>query len=128
EAIDSLCTSVFVVNNGRISERLPTEEGIKQYLGLVGDVVDVPLAQKPRTQFRPRPPVFTGLRMYNESGPTNIITCGQGITFEVEMENLDDAGELTCAVALFNTKNQRVAVFHSQYNCGITFRAPADGK
>src|SRR5205085_3913126 len=33
DAIASLCSSVFVVNNGRISERLSTDEGIKQYLG-----------------------------------------------------------------------------------------------
>jgi len=128
DAVASLCTSCFVVNGGQISDRLSTEDGIKQYLGLVGDVVDVPLAQKPRTQHKPRDPIFTGLKMYNDDGPTNIISCGEGITFEVEIENLDDPGELTCAVALFNTKNQRVAVFHSQYNSGMTFRATPDGK
>jgi hypothetical protein len=117
-----------VVNAGRISQRMSTEDGIKQYLGLVGDVVDVPLSQKPRTQHKPRAPIFTGLKMYGQSGQTNIVACGEGIRFEIEMENLTDPGELTCAVALFNTKNQRVAVFHSQYNSGMTFRATGDGR
>ena len=45
------------------------------------------------------------------------------------MENLDQtSGDLTCGVALFNDKNTRVALFHTLYHSGMTFRSPNDGK
>src|SRR5205823_6444217 len=42
--------------------------------------------------------------------------------------NLNDPGDLTCGLALFNEKNQRVALLHTLYQSNLTFRATADGK
>jgi lipopolysaccharide transport system ATP-binding protein len=130
DAIAALCSSVHLVQAGRISEKMNTEDGVKQYLGLVGDAANLPIAEKPRSRARPGPPYFTGLNIFDKSGPTSVVPCGQSISFEVQIENLDQAGdgELTCGVALYNQKNTRVALFHTMYHSGITFRAPADGK
>src|SRR5688572_5325788 len=68
DAVTNLCTHVVLVNKGQVSERLPPEEGVQQYLSLTSEGMDLPLAQKPRTQLKPRPPVFTGLEIRTESG------------------------------------------------------------
>src|SRR5205823_3009634 len=120
-----------LIQAGRASERMSTEDGVKQYLGMVTDLQDdVPLSQRPRTHHKPpRDNVFVGLKMFGQGGEaTNIIPCNSPLTFEVDLENVNDPGDLTCAIALFNEKNQRVAVFHTLYNSGVTFRAPAGGK
>jgi lipopolysaccharide transport system ATP-binding protein len=129
DAIASLCTSVIVMKAGRASERMSTEDGIKQYLGMVLGNEQVPLAEKPRTQNRPRPPIFTGLRICDASGtPASVVACGSAVTFELSLENLSDPGDLTCGLALYNEKNQRVVLFHTLYQSNFTFRAGADGK
>src|SRR5947207_14910909 len=61
DAIASLCSSVILMNKGRAGEKTTVEEGIKQYLGMVNENGNLPLAERPRTQNKPRPPVFTGL-------------------------------------------------------------------
>jgi lipopolysaccharide transport system ATP-binding protein len=128
DAIASLCTSVILMTKGIASEKLATEEGIKQYLGMVNDAGNLPLADRPRTQNKPRPPVFTALNISNDKGDTNVVACGDRVNFEIQMENLKDPGELQCAIALYNEKNQRVVLFHSLYQSNMTFRATADGK
>ncbi|HEX3357377.1 MAG TPA: ABC transporter ATP-binding protein [Tepidisphaeraceae bacterium] len=128
DAIAGLCTSVMLMKKGMAGERLTVEEGIKQYLGMVDENGNLPLVERARTQNKPRPPIFTGLTVSNGKQETNVISCGQPVTFEVEMENLKDPGDLQCAVALYNEKNQRVVLFHSLYQNNMTFRATADGK
>ena len=54
--------------------------------------------------------------------------CGSEVTFEIQMENLKDPGDLQCALALYNEKNQRVVLFHTLYQSNMTFRSTADGK
>jgi lipopolysaccharide transport system ATP-binding protein len=122
DAVASLCGTVMLVNGGRCGPRLPTDEGIKQYLGLVGDTSALPLAEKPRTQHKKRPPIFTGLKLSN-----NVIPAGESITFEIEMSGLNDPGDMTCGLALYNERNQRVCLFHTLYNNNMTFRG-ADKK
>jgi lipopolysaccharide transport system ATP-binding protein len=128
DAIASLCTSVILMNKGRAGEKTTVEEGIKQYLGMVHDAGNVPLAERPRTQNKPRAPIFTGLQVINETGPTNVVACGSEVTFEIQMENLKDPGDLQCALALYNEKNQRVVLFHTLYQSNMTFRSTDDGK
>jgi lipopolysaccharide transport system ATP-binding protein len=128
DAIASLCTNVIMLTKGIASEKMSVDEGIKQYLGMVNDVHNVPLAERPRTQNKPRPPVFTGLSISNQNGPTNVISCGDRVSFEIQLENLKDPGELQCAIALYNEKNQRVVLFHTMYHSNMAFRATADGK
>jgi len=122
DSVAALCSSVMVVHGGRVSEQLPTDEGIGRYLGLVGDNGDAPLAERARTQHSSRPPVFTGLRVLSGGEETRVIPCGDEITFDVEMRDFNDPGDLTCAIAIFNEKNHRVAMFHSEYHSGLTFR------
>lgn len=128
DAIASLCTSVIMLTKGQASEKMSVDEGIKQYLGMVNDMQNMPLAERPRTQNKPRPPIFTGLTVSNEQGPTNVVACGDRVSFEIQMENLKDPGDLQAALALYNQKNQRVVLFHSLYHSNMTFRATADGK
>ena len=128
EAISALCTSVLVMKHGRAEEKVSVEEGVKQYLGMMPDNSSLPLAERPRTQHETRPPVFTGLTIRDEDGPTDVIPCGGSVTFEIQMENLKDPGDLTCGVALYNAKNQRVVLFHSLYQSDMTFRSTPDGK
>jgi len=120
DAVASLCGTVMVVNGGRCGPRVATDEGIKQYLGLVGDTSSLPLAEKPRTQHKKRAPIFTGLKMSN-----NVIPAGGGITFEVEISDLHEPGEMTCGLALYNERNHRVCLFHTLYNNNMTFRGGA---
>jgi lipopolysaccharide transport system ATP-binding protein len=127
DAIASLCTSVILMNKGRAGEKVSVEEGIKQYLGMVNENGNVPLAERARSQNKPRPPIFTGLNIINDEGPTNVVQCGSEVTFEIQMENLKDPGDLQCAIALYNEKNQRVVLFHTLYQSNMTFRATADG-
>jgi hypothetical protein len=47
---------------------------------------------------------------------------GGKVTFGIEMREFQDAGQLTCAVAIYNEKSQRVVLLHSQYHTGMTFR------
>jgi hypothetical protein len=64
----------------------------------------------------------------NDNGPTNVVACGSRVSFEIQMENLKDPGDLQCALALYNEKNQRVVLFHTLYQSNMTFRAGSDGK
>lgn len=128
DAIASLCTSVILMTKGKSSEKMSTEEGIRQYLGMVQENANLPLSQKPRTQNKPRPPIFTDLKIFHDDVETNVIKCGGKVTFEVSMENLTDPGELTCGLALYNEKNQRVVLFHTLYQNNLTFRSTSDGK
>jgi lipopolysaccharide transport system ATP-binding protein len=128
DAIASLCTSVILMKNGKSSEKMSTDDGIRQYLGMVQENAHLPLAQRPRTQNKPRPPVFTGLKIFTGGEETNVVKCGGNVTFEVQMENLNDPGDLTCGLALYNEKNQRIFLFHTLYQNNLTFRANADGR
>jgi lipopolysaccharide transport system ATP-binding protein len=124
DAIAGLCKSALVFNKGKVSEKLTVDEGIRLYLEQNSDNSDVPLAQKPRTQNRERPPIFTGLTISHSGRTTNVIPAGGAVDFEVEVENFeDDAGSLTCGIALLNTRGQRVTLFHSLYQSDMTFRA-----
>ena len=114
------------MRGGKNSEKLSVEEGVKQYLGMVGDADDLPLAQRPRTQHRKRDYIFTGLKCYGRDGG-KVIKTGESITFEVEMSDLHEPGDMTLGIALFNERNQRVALFHSVYHANKTFRGIAGG-
>lgn len=126
EAVSGLCTSVVLMRGGKNSEKLSVEEGVKQYLGMIGDAEDLPIAQKPRTQHRKRDHIFTGLHIRGRDGG-KIIKAGDPISFEVEMSDLHEPGDMTLGIALFNEKNQRVALFHSVYHGNLTFRGVAGG-
>ncbi|HRK30874.1 MAG TPA: polysaccharide ABC transporter ATP-binding protein [Tepidisphaeraceae bacterium] len=127
EAIAGLCSSVVLMTGGKNSEKLSVEEGVKQYLGMIGDAEDLPIDKKPRTQHRKRDPIFTGLKCRGPDGG-KVIKSGDPMTFEIELSDLHEPGDMTVGVALWNEKNQRVALFHSVYHANKTFRGVAGGK
>jgi lipopolysaccharide transport system ATP-binding protein len=126
EAVAGLCTSTVLMRGGRNSEKLSVEEGVKQYLGLGGDEDDVPLRDKPRQQHRKRDPIFTGLTIRGKDGG-KMIKAGEPVSFDVEMTDLHEPGDMTLGVAVWNEKNQRVVLFHSVYHSNKTFRGAAGG-
>jgi lipopolysaccharide transport system ATP-binding protein len=121
DAVTALCTHVVVINQGRASERLDPEEGVKRYLALAGEGADLPLAQKPRQQHEPRKPIFTGLRIHTDSGHERVVEAGGGVTFEVEISDCADLPAVTCGVAIVNSRGQRVAFFHTRYQQATMF-------
>jgi lipopolysaccharide transport system ATP-binding protein len=124
DAIAGLCKSALVFKQGRVSEKMSVEDGIRLYLEQNSDAGDLPLAKRPRTQHAERPPIFTQLDVQHEGQSTTIIPSNGDVTFEIGIENFEkDAGSLTCAVALLNERGQRVAMFHTLYHSDLSFRA-----
>jgi lipopolysaccharide transport system ATP-binding protein len=95
------------------------DEGVKQYLALSNEGADLPLPQKPRYQHRPRDPIFTGLKVTGSGGHANVTESGGSVTFEIDVENFDDLKNITCGVALQNSRSQRVAFFHTLYHSSM---------
>ncbi len=122
DAVNALCTHVVLVNRGKSSERLAPDEGIKRYLALTSEGSDLPLAEKPRVQDKPRPPVFTDLKITTDSGYDRVVGSGGRVTFEIEISNCSDVPSATCGVAICNTRGQRVAFFHTLYHSGFRFQ------
>ena len=122
DAIQNLCTHVVLCKDGRASDRMSPEEGIRQYLALSSDGFDIPLAQKPRIQQKPRKPVFTGLRIHTDSGHDRVVGTGGQVTFDIEISDCADVPSATCGVALTNNRGQRVAFFHTYYHSGFWFQ------
>jgi len=108
------------VNQGRASERLTPDEGVKRYLAMSNADTDLPLAQKPRKQHKPREPIFTNLTITSRSGHRNVAECGEAVTFEVEAENFEDLNNLTCGIALHNERGHRVLFLHTLYHSGFS--------
>jgi lipopolysaccharide transport system ATP-binding protein len=127
DAIASLCNCVILMQQGRASEKLTVEEGIKRYLGTVNGDDDTPLSERPRTQHRKRDPIFSRLTVMDQSGPTRVLKVGGSLTVEIEMQNLRDPGDLTCGLAFYNEQNHRVVLFHTLYHNNLTFRSQTDG-
>jgi lipopolysaccharide transport system ATP-binding protein len=123
DAVASLCQSVMVVDGGRASERMETEEGITRYLGGREQAAGVPLSQRPRTTDKKRPPIFVDLTMTDDTGrEIGAIATGKSITFDVTMVDFDQPGNITAAVAILNGRGQRVALFHSEYNANLVLK------
>jgi lipopolysaccharide transport system ATP-binding protein len=124
DAVTALCTHVIVVAGGKVSERMPPDEGIKQYLALANEGADLPLAQKQRVWGgEPREkPIFTGLRITTDSGHEKVVETHGRVGFEIEVSNCEGLADATCGVAIVNSRGQRVAFFHSHYQSGMRFR------
>ncbi len=121
DAVASLCTQCVLVEGGRASEKMAPDEAVKSYLALTNQDNGIPLRERPRTQHRQRPPIFTGLTITSGTGHPNVIETGGAVTFEIDLENCDDLKNLTCGIALQNERGQRVIFFHTQYHANITF-------
>src|SRR4051812_45707528 len=79
DAVASLCTQVLLVEKGRAGEKLTPEEGVKASLAVTTSDSAAPLRNRPRTQHRTRPPIFTGLKITSGSGHPNVVETGGSV-------------------------------------------------
>jgi lipopolysaccharide transport system ATP-binding protein len=119
DAVASLCSQVLLVEKGRAREKVSPDEGVKAYLSLTNSDAAIPVRDKPRTQSRTRPPIFTGLKITGDSGHANVVESGQGVTFEIDVEDCEDLKNINVGVALHNERAQRVIFFHTLYHAGM---------
>ncbi len=123
DAIAGLCKSALLFQKGRVSEKVPVDEGIRMYLEQnLGSDENI-LAKKPRTQHKARDPIFTDLKVFHGGRETNIIPSGGEVEFAITLSGTEnDAGSLTCGLALLNERGQRVVLFHTLYHSDLSFR------
>jgi lipopolysaccharide transport system ATP-binding protein len=119
DAVLSLCTHTVLVEAGVVSARMAPEDAVKQYLASGNVGADLPLPQKPRYQHKKRDPIFTGLKITGADGHPGVTHTGGPVTFEIDVENFDDLKNITCGVALQNSRSQRVAFFHTLYHSSM---------
>ena len=123
DAIAGLCKSALLFQKGKVSEKVPVDEGIRMYLEQNIGNSETDLAKKPRSQHKPRDPIFTNLRIFHEGRETSVIPSDGEVEFEITLSGLqDDAGSLTCGIALLNERGQRVVLFHSLYHSDLSFK------
>jgi len=127
DAIASLCTTVIHMKKGRPSPKLTMEEGVRSYLDEASASDNLPLDQKPRTQAVKHDPIFYRLKTRSPAGDSVTVPVGGSVTFDVSMRGFSDVpGNLTLGIGLSNVRGQRVALFHSEYHQGKTFRGADD--
>ena len=125
--IASLCNSVIHMKKGRPSGKLTMEEGVRSYLDEASASDNLPLSQKPRSQAIKHDPIFHGLKTRTAAGESITVPVGSGVTFDVNMQNFADVpGNLTLGIGLSNSRGHRVALFHTEYQQGKTFRGASN--
>ncbi len=124
DAIASLCTTVVHVKKGTVQHKVGVEEGIRAYLDEAAAGDNLPLKDKPRTtRLADHKPIFHDLQVRTEAGNSVMIPVGTKVGFDVTMRDFDDVpGNLTLGIGLNNSRGQRVALFHTEYHKGLTFR------
>ena len=127
DAVTNLCTHIVLVNKGQVSERMNPEEGVKQYLALTNEGMDIPLAQKSRKQYKDRPPVFTGLKIETETGHDRVANAGGRVRFDIEVSDFQDVKAATVGLAICDQRGKRIALFHSLYHSGMWIRGCQSG-
>ncbi|MBC7784655.1 MAG: ABC transporter ATP-binding protein [Burkholderiales bacterium] len=124
DAVASLCTTVVHVKKGTVSAKVPVEQGIRAYLDEAAAGDDLPLKDKPRTQKdKGRRPIFHDMTISTDAGESVMIPVGARVKFDVLMKDFSDIpGNLTLGIGVSNSRGQRVALFHTEYHKGMTFR------
>ncbi|QOV87965.1 ABC transporter ATP-binding protein [Humisphaera borealis] len=128
DAVTNLCTHVVLVNKGKVSDRLHPEDGVKQYLATTAEGMGVPLSQKQRTQYKPRPAVFTDLKIETETGHDRVLHTGGRVRFDIELSDCQDIKAATVGLAISDNRGKRVALFHSMYHSGLWIRGAQSGR
>ena len=116
DAIINLCSSVYIIENGKISETLLAEEGVRRYLK---DNIRLSSVERPRFQSITRPQIFQGLCICDDDGRKDLVRMGQGIHFDIQLHNLKDFYNIQCALAINNHHNQRIVQFHTRYHSNL---------
>jgi lipopolysaccharide transport system ATP-binding protein len=119
EAILSLCSSVYVIQNGSISAPLTPEEGVRRYLG---SNQSIPLNERSRLQLSRRSPIIHHITIRDDNGHQNSVQTGQGVNFDIELRNFSDTSGLFCSIAICNQRNQRIVLFHMRYHANSILR------
>lgn len=124
ESIASLCTSVVHVKKGRVTGKVPVEDGVRSYIDEAAEGDALPLKDKPRSIKIPdHKPVLHDLTITTDAGESIMVPCNGSVKFAVTLKDFDDLpGNLTLGIGLNNTRGQRVALFHTEYHKGMTFR------
>jgi lipopolysaccharide transport system ATP-binding protein len=128
DAVTNLCTHIVLVNKGKVSDRMNPEEGVKQYLALTNEGLEIPLAQKPRKQYKDRPPVFTSLKIETDTGHDRVLHAGGKVRFDIELSDCADIKAATVGLAIADQRGKRVALFHSLYHGGMWIRGCKSGR
>jgi lipopolysaccharide transport system ATP-binding protein len=116
DAILSLCSIVYVIEGGRISEPLSPEEGVRHYLTMS---LDQPVFEQSRFQLVHRPPIIHNLNIRDDDGHENIIPTGQGVRFNIELRDFADINGIACSIVITNQRNQRVVLFDTRYHANL---------
>jgi lipopolysaccharide transport system ATP-binding protein len=120
DAILSLCSFVYVIEGGRISQRFSPEEGVRSYLTMNRDQ---PLSKRPRFQLVHRPPIIHNLKIFDNEGRKNSVCCGQGINFGIELRDFADINRIAISIVITNDRNQRVVLFDTRYHANRVLEA-----
>jgi lipopolysaccharide transport system ATP-binding protein len=128
DAVTNLCTHVVLVNKGQVSERLPPEEGVQQYLALTNEGMDIPLIQKPRRQYKKRPPIFTNLTITTDTGHDRVLSAGGKVRFDIDVIDCEDVKAATVGLAISDLRGKRIVLFHSLYHTGVWVRGTKSGR
>jgi lipopolysaccharide transport system ATP-binding protein len=122
DAILTLCSAVYTIDGGQISEALIPEEGVHRYmLRNLGST----LSERPRFRSAFRPPMVHNLRINDDLGHENTVATCQGLNLQIELRDFNDFPDLHCGILINNERTQRVAALHTRYQVNITL-PPSD--
>lgn len=120
DAVLSLCSHVILVDQGRNSEVLTAEEGVRRYLATgESESPEIFLRDVPRYQHAPREPILTKMLMASSGALTNTIGTGEELTLILELENLQNVMNPDCGIIVHNERRQRVAVLHTRFQTSM---------
>jgi homopolymeric O-antigen transport system ATP-binding protein len=126
-AVAALCSSVLIVEQGRIGEKLSPDEAIHRYLSGGRTADSLPLAERPRYQREPRDPILTGIAV-ETSRHEGVVECGGPVAFEIEIRNCADLAACQLGVTIRDEARQPVALLHTQVHAGLEFAGTKCGR
>jgi lipopolysaccharide transport system ATP-binding protein len=117
DAVMSLCSHVILFDRGRASERMKPLDGVTQYLAAGGEE-NIPLIERHRFQNHPRPNAFSRLSIRGAMRGNHVIPAGDAVTFEVDLENVQDLSRAVVALVITDDRGQRVTMFATHHHGG----------
>ncbi len=119
DTILRLCDKVVVLSAGRNTEPLPAEQGVREYLETTYADTAQCLADRPRYQVRPRPPIFVDLQIETGTGSDAVAAVGERVAFHIQMRDFEDLDQSVCGIVISNAREQRVMAFHTEYHSNL---------
>jgi lipopolysaccharide transport system ATP-binding protein len=121
ESIISLCPHVMVVERGRVSERMPADEGIKKYLASVHQAGGRSLREAPRLSQR-KEPIFTDLSIRSGNGDAGVVEAGGKLIFELELSNFADLRHPRVTITVKSDRQQPIVSFDTRAHSALVFQ------